>query len=1006
MNSPLVQIAESVRGAASRPKLDLEAVRAKLAEARGKRFWRSLEEIAETPEFLAWLDDEFPSRAQDFRNAASRRDVLRLMGGALALAGLTGCTKQPPEYIVPYVRQPEDVIPGKPLYFATAMPFRGGAVGLVVESHEGRPTKIEGNPQHPASLGRTLAWQQAATLDLYDPDRSQAVLFRGRISSWGKFLGAAAELRERAGSGEGIYFLSEPLHSPTLIAQRQALVNRLPAIRWFEYDAVGQEAAAGARLAFGEPVNTVYLFERADVILSLDADFLGSMAGSIPYARGFISRRRAEADRSRINRLYVVEPAPTITGDKADHRLAVKASEVEGIARALASQLGVPAGGAPGLRPELEHFARVVAKDLQAHRSACVVVAGEQQPAIVHALAHAINQALGNGGATVLYSERADAAAPVDPQPLRTLAAEMNAGRVRTLFLLGVNPVYNAPADLQFARALEKVPLRIHHGSHQDETAALCQWHVPEAHFLESWSDAVAWDGTACIIQPLIAPIYEGKTAHEMLASLTDNPDQSAYRIVKSYWQARHGGPDFEQAWQQWLHDGVIANTSFRPKTVSVRADFAARAQASPAPAQGLEIVFRPDPCVWDGRFANNAWLQETPKPHTKLTWDNAVCLSPATAQRLGVENEDMVELRYRGRVVHAPVWTTPGQANDSASVFLGYGRRRGGRVCEGAGYDAYALRTSDQPHFGHGLEIRKIGGRRRLACTQDHSSIEGREIVLAATNAEFLANRRLFEHKHEKTSEEETLTIYPEWPYTGYKWGMAIDLNACIGCNSCVVACVAENNIAVVGKTQVLRGREMHWLRIDRYFEGDLDNPRTYFQPMLCQQCERAPCEPVCPVAATLHNDEGLSQMVYNRCVGTRYCSNNCPYKVRRFNFLLYSDWETASLEPLRNPDVTVRSRGVMEKCSFCIQRIQEAKIEAEKQERVVHDGEIQTACQQACPTEAIMFGDLNDRSSRVYRLHQNELNYSVLTELGTRPRIKYMAELRNPNPELERRS
>jgi molybdopterin-containing oxidoreductase family iron-sulfur binding subunit len=966
-------------------KPDLTQIRQTLANARGPAYWRSLEELANTPEFQQWMADEFPSRAGDIANPASRREVLRTMGAMIAMASLAGCVRQPTERILPYVRQPEDLVPGKPLMFATTMPFRGCGIGVLVESHEGRPTKVEGNPLHPASLGRTTVFQQASTLDLYDPDRSKAVMFRGRISSYGQLLNAVGDLRKNLGDGTGLAVLADFSGSPTLLAQRDSLMSRYPKMRWTDYDPAGVEnAAEGARIAFGVPVNTTYRFDLADVVVSLDADFLQTPPGSIAYARQFVSRRHAEADRARMNRLYVVEPTPTITGDKADHRIRMRAADVEAFARALhAAVTSGQAGNAP---------AQVIARDLLAHRGASLIVPGEMQPPAVHAIAHAINAALGNNGVTSIQTE--STLPPANTLP--ALVDDMRNGRIKTLLILGANPVYNAPADLDFAGALEKVPLRIHLGSHYDETASRCHWHVPQSHYLESWSDAIAYDGTASIVQPLIDPLYPSKTAHEFLAILTDTPDQSSYRLVREFWQSQNPGNGFDAFWERALHDGVVPGTAFRPRPVSAKAALPPQTNAG----AGIEIVFRPDPTVWDGRFANNGWLQECPKPHTKLTWDNAALISPATAQRLNVKVEDVIEIKQGDRSIQIPVWITPGQADDSITVTLGYGRTAGGRVAEGAGANAFAIRTMQAPYFLTGANIRKTGARYALVSTQDHGSMEGRDIVRSAANQEYLSNPKLFHH--EEREKLQGLQLYPEWEYKGHAWGMAIDQNACIGCNACVVGCQAENNIAVVGKDQVARGREMHWLRIDRYFVGEPSDPRTHYQPMLCQHCEKAPCEPVCPVAATVHSGEGLNQMVYNRCIGTRYCSNNCPYKVRRFNFLLYQDWDTPSLEPLRNPDVTVRSRGVMEKCTFCTQRIQEAKIEAEKQNRPLRDGEVVTACQGACPTDAIVFGDINDKSSRVAKLRQNNLAYTVLAELGTQPRVVYMAELRNPNPEL----
>ena len=614
-------------------------------------------------------------------------------------------------------------------------------------------------------------------------------------------------------------------------------------------------------------------------------------------------------------------------------------------------------------------------------------------------LAHAINSALGNTGKTVIYTD------PLDPNPvddfesLRELVADMDAGKVEMLVMVGGNPVYNAPADFGFRERLSKVKLRIHLGLYADETSELCQWHIPEAHFLETWTDARAYDGTVTIMQPLIQPLYFGRSLHELLGAFGDTPNQTPYEIVKGYWNRQHPGKDFEDWWRKAVHDGMVPGTVLAAKQVSFKGSSSA---AKAAQSSGLEIVFRPDPHIFDGCFANNGWLQELPKPLTKLTWDNAALVSPATAERNGWQNEDLVELAYRGRTVRAPIWILPGHANDSVTVHLGYGRTSAGRVGNGAGFDAYRLRTSDAPWFGSGLEIRKTGSKYALATTQHHHLTEGRNIVISGTLDEYQKHPGFVREEAEEPPKE--LTIYPGYKYEGYAWGMAIDQTACVGCNACVIACQAENNIAVVGKEQVLMMREMHWLRIDTYYKGSADNPETYYQPVPCMHCENAPCELVCPVQATNHSAEGLNDMVYNRCVGTRYCSNNCPYKVRRFNFFLYSDWTTPSLKLQRNPDVSVRSRGVMEKCSYCVQRINEAKIEAEKDNRRVHDGEIQTACQAVCPTQAIVFGDINDKTSRVAKTKAEPLNYLLLAELNTRPRTTYLAALRNPNPEIEK--
>ena len=611
-------------------------------------------------------------------------------------------------------------------------------------------------------------------------------------------------------------------------------------------------------------------------------------------------------------------------------------------------------------------FAGAVVRDLAKKRGSSLVVAGEQQPPAVHALAHDINHQLGNEGRTVVYTDPVEAN-PVDQfQSLRELVTDMLAGSVDALLILGANPVFTAPPDIPFAESLSKVKLRAQLSLYEDETTPLCHWHVPEAHYLETWGDGRSYDGTVTMQQPLIAPLYDGKSAQEVLAALLGTSGLSGHDVVHDYWKKQSKSQNFEQFWQTALHDGLIAGSALPPKRVTLRKVLMALDQKQPA--QGLEIVFRPDPTIWDGRFANNGWLQELPKPLTKLTWDNAVLMSPATSARLGLSNGDVAELHYRGASVRGPVWIMPGHADNSATVHLGYGRTNSGRVGRGAGFNAYALRTSDEPWFGAGLEIRKTGERYPLSSTQHHFSMENRGLVRTGSIQEFERDPGFAQEAEAPPAPD--FTLYPGFPYERYAWGMTIDLNACIGCGACMVACQAENNIAVVGKAEVARGREMHWIRVDRYFEGNPDEPAIYHQPVPCMHCENAPCELVCPVGATTHSDEGLNQMVYNRCVGTRYCSNNCPYKVRRFNFFEFSDWNTPSLKGLRNPDVTVRSRGVMEKCTYCVQRINHAKIRAEEEDRKLRDGEIVTACQAVCPAEAIVFGDINDPGSKVARL------------------------------------
>ncbi len=991
-------------GAETGERIDLGAVRKRLAGLRGRQYWRSLEELAESPDFTDFLHHEFPRLASVWGDGVDRRQFLKLMGASMALAGLSACGRPPREEVIPFVHAPEKIVPGKPLYFASALSLGGYASAVLVESHMGRPTKIEGNPQHPASLGATDIFAQAEILTMYDPDRAQVVTNLGDIRPWGACVGAIATVAEaqRQAQGQGLRFLTGTITSPTLGDQLQTLLKELPGARWHQYEPVGRDQSFnGTRAYFGRPLDVHYRLDKADVILSLDSDLLGCAPGSLRHVREFAARRRVQDTGAKMNRLYAVECTPSNTGASADHRLALRASEVETLARAVAAGLGV-AAAPPSSLEEHAAWIKAVARDLQQHRGSSLVVAGEHQPAVVHALAHAINQTLGNAGNTVVYTEPV-AVAPVEQMAsLKELADDMEAGRVEVLVIIGVNPVYTAPADLEFAKKMARVGQIFHLGLYQDETSALSHWNIPEAHALESWSDARACDGTVTIVQPLIAPLYDGKTAHEVLAAFTAHPDLSAYEIVRGHWQRRHGGGDFEAFWRKALHDGVVPGTAAAPVAVAPKAGWqSALAPATAPPGEpGLELVFRADPSVYDGRFANNAWLQELPKVMTKLTWDNAALISPQTAERLHLQSEDVVELQYQGRKLRAPVWIDPGHAVDAVTVHLGYGRERAGTVGTGTGFNAYALRTSAAPWFGRGLQLRKTGDRYPLSRTQHHHSMEGRGLIRQGTLEEYRKNpgyvHEGFEEPHE--------SLYPPYAYTGYAWGMVIDLNSCVGCNACVVACQAENNIPTVGKTEVSRGHEMHWIRIDRYYQGDLDQPEILFEPVPCMQCENAPCELVCPVEATVHSSEGLNDMVYNRCVGTRYCSNNCPYKVRRFNFLQYSDWSTESLKLMRNPDVTVRSRGVMEKCTYCVQRISAARIQAEKEDRRVRDGDMQTACQAVCPAEAIVFGDINDPDSRVRKLKELPRNYALLAPLNTRPRTTYLGSLRNPNPEIER--
>jgi molybdopterin-containing oxidoreductase family iron-sulfur binding subunit len=979
--------------------LELSAVREKLSEARGPRYWRTLDELAQTPEFEEMLHREFPKHASEWADKSSRRDFLKIMGASMALAGLSACTKQPLEPIVPYVKQPNNLVLGKPLFYATAMPLGVYGTGLLVESHEGRPTKIEGNPQHPSSLGGTDVFTQASVLGMYDPDRSQVNTYLGETRTWPDVLnGLRGEIKKhKANGGSGLRVLSGATSSPSFVAQMQSFLNVYPQAKWYQWEAVNRDNVyAGAQMAFGQPVETIYDFSKAKVVLSLDGDFLSSgFPGFHKYTREFSGRRRPELKEEML-RFYVVESSPTNTSAKADHRLHVKASEVEPFARALATSMGV-AGAGGQFKGEQKKFAAALLKDLQAHKGEVLVIVGDAQTPATHALAHEMNAALGAVGKTVSYIDPVDSTAGTPKlEQLRQLTGEMNSGKVEMLVVLETNPVYDAPADFGFFDALNKVPLRVHMGLYSDETAKYCHWHLNATHYLEQWGDTRTFDGMVSFIQPLIAPLYGGHSESELIEFLTNEDEATSYALTQRYWQTQHTG-DFQSWWNRSLHDGFVAGSAGTAKTVAAKGAIAAATGAT----SGLEIIFRRDATTYDGRFANNGWLQETPKPMTQVCWDNPVLMSVATGKKLNLKSEDEVELELNGRKVKGAIWLTPGHPDDAVTVTLGYGRTLAGRVGSGVGISAYTLRTSDAMWFAGGLKLTATGGHYGLASPQGHQAMEGRAIVRAATLEDFIKNPGFAHEMVEAPAAG--LTMYTPYEYKDHKWGMAIDLNSCVGCKTCTVACQAENNIAVVGKDQVKRGRHMNWLRIDNYHEGSPENPNTYFQPVPCMQCENAPCEVVCPVGATVHSTEGLNDMVYNRCVGTRYCSNNCPYKVRRFNFLLFSDFETPQLKFQRNPDVSVRSRGVMEKCTYCVQRITHARINAEEQNRKVQDGEVQTACQQACPAGAIIFGDLNDPGSRVAKLKASERNYGLLEELNTRPRTTYMAAVRNPNPELE---
>lgn len=1018
----------------SEPKAtDFQKLREELAGKQGKQYWRGLEELAETPEFTQWLDDEFPNRSTLLQ--IDRRSILKFMGASMMLAGLTGCRAlfMPGEKIVPYVKAPEDIVPGKPLHFASCLTHNGFAHGVLVESHMGRPTKIDGNPDHPSSLGACDPIVMASILNLYDPDRAQVAKENKADTTWDMFLASmrravygTPDPRLLGGAkrlvgphGAGLAVVATPTRSPSTNDVRAQFRAKFPEAMWTEYDPVGDDAARqGAQIAFGQPVRAVYDLTQADVVIALDADFLTQSPGWVRMAREFMARRTPEgATATDMNRLYAFESTPTSTGALADHRWPLKPSEVEQLARALAGRFGPSGAAAPkAIRPE--HFDLMVA-DLQSAGGRAVVIPGQFATPATHALCHQINSVIGAVGRTVKYVPDTES----QGASIADLTSALNAGQIAMLVVLGGNPAFDAPADLKFAEAAAKAAMIVHHGAQYDETSEMATWHVAATHDLEAWGDGEAEDGTISIQQPLIAPLFDQcRSETEVLAALM-NQTAASYDLVRGYWMRVAGEAGFEAKWRTWLNQGFVDLP--RPDAApALRGEIGSAIGVPAKVPDGVEVVFRPDPTIWDGRYANNGWLQELPKPLTTLTWDNAVLLAPKTAEKLGVASEDQVSVTTKQGKLTLPVWVMPGQPEDVATVFFGYGRRDVGLVGKDAGFDAYALRGSGGMWFETGAKIERVGGVYALASTQMHHAMEGRDLVRDATVAEFAANPQF---KKEGPQPNNDLTMYDtkDHEYDGPQWGMTIDLSACVGCNACVMGCQAENNIPVVGKVQVKRGREMHWIRIDRYYgpqagAPSLDNPSTHFQPLTCMHCEKAPCEPVCPVAATVHSSEGLNTMVYNRCVGTRYCSNNCPYKVRRFNFFNYADrddypsWtprkEAPVIRLLQNPDVTVRGRGVMEKCTFCIQRINEARKDAkkafhagERDKPDPKDGEIVTACQQACPTQAITFGNVADPESRVSKKKTQPRNYTLLPELNTRNRTTYLAKIRNPHPEIE---
>jgi molybdopterin-containing oxidoreductase family iron-sulfur binding subunit len=956
------------------------SVTAKLSEpfvrktgGRAPEYWRSLEGR-----------DGSPAGADRPEAGIDRRGLLKLMGAAFALTIPPDCARA--ASIMPYVRQPEDAIAGDLLHYATTLDADGFGIGALVTSYQGRPIKVEGNPDHPASLGATDAIMQAACVSLYDPNRSDVPRRKGQPVGLDRLLADIAELRQRlqAVRGRGFALLTGPVTSPTLLDQIAALRSAYPEMRWRVHDPLAAPGEGdGLAALHDQRLATRYAIDRADLIVSLDGDFLGEGPGKLAHARAFASRRILRDGARRMNRLYVFEPAMSVTGAAADRRHAVRPSEVPGIAAKLAASI---ASGEANSGPVLE----TLAGELRAAGPAALVIAGPRQPAEVHRDVYSINAALGSNAVDYV---RPLASQPDDGGDLATLVNEIGAGAIDTLLIFDGNPVYSSGGDIDLAKALAAVRTTIHWGAYVDETASLCTWHVPASIELEDWSDRRAFDGTASIVQPLILPLKGGRSAHELLAAFLGDFQSMSRDIVRRYWQ-QHGLSD--SAWEQVLRTGTIPGTRAEPVAlVLTRGAAPGVAPVEQPSGPSIELRFEPDPWLRAGKNANNAWLQELPRPLTKQIWDNAARLSPATAAAHGLASGDIVEITRDGRTVAIPVFIDPGHAADCVTLTLGFGRRAGA-VAAGVGIDVFPLRTAGEWTVA-GTAIRKAGRRGRVVTTQEHQTMEGRDIVRSATLGAYLAGDSVGGHKSDPKS-----SLYPAWPYPKEAWGMVIDQTACIGCMACVSACQAENNIPSVGIDECAVGHEMHWLRVDRYYSGSADDPHVAFQPVPCMQCEDAPCEVVCPVNATVHTHDGLNAQVYNRCVGTRYCSQNCPYKVRRFNFLEYQDFPPgAPLAPLMNPDVTVRSRGTMEKCTYCVQRISRARISADIADGEIPDGAVTPACAQACPTKAIVFGDLNRPGSDVSRLRDHPLNYTLLAELNTRPRTTYLARIINPSGE-----
>jgi molybdopterin-containing oxidoreductase family iron-sulfur binding subunit len=950
-------------------------------EADQLRLWSGIEELSGDSSFEAWVNAEFPSAME--LTPTARRQFLKLMGASFALAGLTACEKSPFVGAFPYVDQPVDENPGVPRYYATAVTFEGYAQPVVATTYAGRPTKLDGNPDHPATKGRSDVFMQAAILGLYDPDRAEGPTQRSEPVTWKDVARYLDEQRANwtRTQGEGLRLLMAPTTSPTLLRQIDALRAQFPKARVHIHEAVGRTNRHRLTdAAYGRALDVHYVLDQCDVVVSLDDDFLGPGPDQVRNARAWSAARRRQADKPGI-RLYVTEPIPSATGVMAAQRLAADVSRMPVLAEALAARTGVAGAAAPEISDPERHWIEAAAAACKTAAGRSLIACGGCCDAATALWAARINETLGNPGKTLNFS--APVKGPADAHSLHDLIADMGAGKVDSVIVVDTNPIYAAPMALGFTEALKKVAATVHVGLQRDETGYHCEWQLPLTHALESWSDVRAVDGTATIIQPTVTPFYDVRSVHQIVAMLLGEIDPSRDGAVRDTWRAAFGDR-FDERWSQALHDGFVEGATPFVTGVSPRAA-TGPSSIGVGGENDVDLLFHADPTVWDGRFANIGWLQELPKPLTTLTWGNIISISPWLAGHLTLTNGDRVEIAIGDRHIQGPVWVMPGQAKNAIGLSLGYGRTRAGRVGDKLGYNAFEVMPANHAGAARGT-LRKVDGREALAVTQLHHRMEGFDFV-----------REVSPSHPALPKPEEQASLYPPWPSSKNAWGMVIDVDSCIGCNACVVACTAENNVPVVGKEQVEAGREMHWLRIARYYKGDVETPRSFFQPVPCMHCEQAPCEMGCPVHATTHSPEGVNQMVYNRCIGTRTCSSFCPYKVRRFNFFDYRTPEDSPLHATENPDVTVRSRGVMEKCTYCTQRIEAAHAAADKDNRAIRDGEVVTACQAACPTSAITFGDINDPDSEVSRLRRDGRHYVLLEELGTRPRTTYLARWRD---------